>query len=215
MTTVSVYEFWPFWKTQGKLRRFDYISVDGSMPPITSVFSYDAGSKAMLLTDYNATLQIQDIWYYDYRPGNGGVAEFKDCYPKSRKTVSMDGLFGRPIFWGEIETIGTSIVNYPKMNPLTSSPPAFAGGCQCVAFEALLPTLTLSNGHTYNDVLQFSYLQSWDGHAAGGARYWFAKGVGPIRIVWLAQDPTNPTGKPLIQTSAIDATVSDVDPLIS
>lgn len=215
MTTINVVEYWPFWTTPGKMRRFDYTAIDESMPPITSVFSYDTGSKSMLLTDYNAQLQIQDIWYYDYRPGKGGVAEFRDDYPTQRKKVVMDGMFGRPIFWGDVETIGTSIINYPKMNPLLSSPPAFAGGCQCVAFESFLPSLRLSNGSVYNDILQFSYLQSWDGHAAGGARYWFARGVGPIRIVWLAQDPINPTGKPLIQTSAIDADVSDINSLIS
>jgi hypothetical protein len=89
-----------------------------------------------------------------------------------------------------------------------------AKGVQCVAYEQLLPywsnTLT-----TYHDVLVFTYLQAWDGKPGGGARYWMAKGIGPVAVQWLAQDPTNPYSKPIIETARMDAVVSDVDALIS
>jgi hypothetical protein len=86
-----------------------------------------------------------------------------------------------------------------------------------VAFEALLPSLTLDNGKTYDNVLQYSYLQSWSGKAAGGARYWAALGTGPIRLAWMAQDPSNPLGKPLIVTATMDADIEDIgsEPLVS
>ena len=210
---IFVPEFWPLWTTPGKLRRFDYRAIDGSMPPITSVFSYDVGTNSMLLTDYNAHLQFQDVWYYQYRP-NFGIAEWRDDYPGGKKVV-MDGAFGTPIGWGEWQEIGGSYVNYPKMNPLQSWPPAAAKGVQCVAYEAMLPYFKLDNGKTYNDVLQFTYLQAWDGKPGGGARYWNAKGVGPIAVQWIAQDPSDPLGKPLIQTARMDAVVTDVDPMVA
>lgn len=213
MTMILVADYWPLWNTPGKLRRFDYTAVDGSMPPITSVFAYDQGSKSMLYVDYDAHLTWKDTWYYRHQPGVG-IMEWRDDYPGGKKVV-MDGICGEPIGWGDFQEIGGSYVNYPKMNPFQSWPPAAAHGVQCVAYEALLPSMTVECGDTYEDVLQFTYLQSWDGKPAGGARYWMAKGVGPIAVQWLAQDPTDPTGKPLIQTARMDAVVEDVDPAVS
>jgi hypothetical protein len=205
---VRVADYWPFWTVQGKLRRFDYTAADGSMPPITSVFAYDVGSESMLYVDYDAHLTEKDRWYYQYRQGFG-VAEWRDDYPGGKKVV-----MNPPIGWGDFQSIGGSYINYPQMNPLQSWPPAMAKGVQCVAYEQLLPywsnTLT-----TYHDVLVFTYLQAWDGKPGGGARYWMAKGIGPVAVQWLAQDPTNPYSKPIIETARMDAVVSDVDALIS
>jgi hypothetical protein len=206
MTTINVVEYWPFWTTPGKLRRFDYTAIDDSMPPITAVFAYDVGSKSMLYVDYDAHLNWKDTWYLKYDPRNG-VMEWRDDYEGGKKVVMNPG-----IGWGNIQEIGGSYINYPKMDPFQSWPPAMAQGVQIVAYEELLPSFRLTNGKVYNDVLVFTYLQSWSGKPGGGARYWMAKGVGPIAVQWLAQDPTNPYSKPLIQTARMDADVSDVDP---
>jgi hypothetical protein len=206
---IFIPRYWPFWTDPTLLRRFDYKAVDGSMPNFTSVFSYDDTMKCMKLYDYDSHLTMNDIWFYEYRKGTG-VVEFRDDYPEKHKKVVMDGLLGRPIPWGDTQVVGQSLIGYPKMNPVQSWPPAFSGGCQIVVFEDLLPNLTLTNGQTYSDVLVYSYLQSWDGHPATGARYWAAAGIGPVRLQWVAQDPSNPTGKPLIQTALMDATVTDV-----
>lgn len=195
--------YWPFWTDPNQLRRFDYTAVDGSMPPITSVFAYDEGSKSMLYIDYDAHLTWKDTWFYQYWP-QFGVAEYRDDYPGKKVVLSP------PIGWGEWVEIGGSYVDYPKMNPFQSWPPAFAKGVQCVAYEALIPTMTLASGTSYNNVLQFTYLQSWDGKPGTGARYWMALGVGPIAVQWLAQNPTDPLGKPIIETARMDAVVTDV-----
>ncbi len=208
MTMFNVRDFWPFWKDPTLYRKFTYVDKTGSMPNFISVFSYDKGSDSMLLTDFNASLDWQDTWIYRYQPG-AGVVEYQDNYPHG-KIVNMESPFGRPIFWGDVETIGTSSVTYPKMNPVKSWPPAFAGGIQCLAFEALLPEMTLINGKTYTDVLQMSYLQSWSGGPAGGARYWFARDTGPIRLQWIAQQKINPTTSPLIVTATMDADIEDI-----
>jgi hypothetical protein len=196
--------YWPFWTDPNHLRRFDYTAVDGSMPPITSVFAYDKGSKSMLYIDYDAHLTWKDTWYYQYWP-QFGVAEYRDDYPNGKKVVMSP-----PIGWDEWAEIGGSYVNYPKMSPFKSWPPSFAKGVQCVAYEALIPTMTLASGTSYNNVLQFTYLQSWDGKPGTGARYWMALGVGPIAVQWLAQNPTDPLGKPIIETARMDAVVTDV-----
>ena len=205
MTKIYVPDYWPFF-TDNRLVRFDYKAIDNSMPPITAVFSYDAGSKSMLYTDYDAHLTWKDTWYYQNRPGFG-VAEWRDDYPG--KKVVMSPAIG----WGENQEIGGSYINYPKMDLFRSWPPAMSSGVQVVAYEALLPSMTLANGQdTYKEVLQFTYLQSWDGKPGTGARYWMAKGIGPIAVMWLAQDPKDPYGKPIIATSRMDATVSIVKP---
>lgn len=208
MSKIFIPGYWPFWNDPNKLRRFDYTAVDGSMPPITAVFSYDKGSDSMLYVDYDAHLTWKDTWYYRYQPGFG-VAEYRDDYPGKKVVLSP------PIGWGEWGEIGGSYVDYPKIDPLKSWPPAFAKGVQCVAYEALIPTMTVANGTGYNNVLQFTYLQSWDGKPGTGARYWMALGVGPIAVQWLAQDPTNPYSKPIIQTARMDAVVTEVNGLVS
>ncbi len=208
MTTINVVEYWPFWKTPGKLRRFDYAAIDGSMPPITSVFAYDKGSDSMLYVDYDAHLNWKDTWYLKYSPSNG-VMEWRDDYPGGKKVVMNPG-----IGWGNVQEIGGSYVNQPKMDPFQSWPPAMAQGVQCVAYESLMSDWS-NTVSSYKDVLQFTYLQSWDGKPGTGARYFMAKGVGPVAVQWLAQDPTDPYSKPLITTARMDATVSDVEPMIS
>lgn len=209
---IYVPEYWPFFKTS-ELRRFDYTAVDGSMPPITSVFAYDKGSDSMLYIDYDAHLTWKDTWYYQNRPGFG-VAEWRDDYPGKKVVMNP------PIGWGEYVEIGGSYVNKPKMSPFQSWPPAMASGVQIVAYEKLLPQYgymlphdgsLVAKGCSYDDVLVFTYLQSWSGKPGTGARYWMAKGVGPVSVQWLAQDPTDPYGKPLIQTARMDAVVTRVN----
>ena len=214
---IYVPDYWPFFKTS-ELRRFDYTDPTGSMPPITSVFAYDKGSDSMLYIDYNAHLTWKDTWYYQNRPGFG-VAEWRDDYPGKKVVMNP------PIGWGEYVEIGGSYVNKPKMSPFQSWPPAMASGVQIVAYEELLPEWQYSirsdpeydvyDFARYKDVLVMTYLQSWSGKPGGGARYWMAKGVGPVSVQWLAQDPTDPYGKPLIQTARMDAVVASVGALVS
>jgi hypothetical protein len=188
-----------------ELRRFDYTAVDDSMPPITSVFAYDQGTKSMVYIDYDAHLNFKDKWFYKFQPGFG-IAEWRDDYPSKKVVMST------PIGWGTYHELGDDYINYPRMSLLQSWPPAISKGVQIVHFEKLLPWMRLSDGKHYDDVLQFTYLQSWDGKPGVGGRYWMAKGVGPIAVQWLAQNPTNPRGAPIIQTSRMDATISTVFP---
>lgn len=196
---IFVPAYWPLFKSH-ELRRFDYTVDDGSMEPITAVFSYDVGSDSMLYSDYNHKGEMQDIWYYQYRVGFG-VAEWRDDYPGGKKVV-MDP----PIGWGEFAEIGGTYSNSPKMDPLRSWPPAMAQGWQWIKFEALHDTFKLRDGTTYKNVLQFIYTQKWDKGRSGGARYWMAEGLGPIAVQWVA---TAPDGK-IVETSRMDAKVSIV-----
>jgi len=159
----------------------------------------------MLLSDYSggASPVFKDKWYYQYRPGFG-LAEWRDDYPGGKKVV-MDA----PIGWGDTQEIGSAYVNYPQMVWWQSWPPSFSKGCQIVAFEELHPSFSLTTGN-YNNVLQFTYLQSWDSKPALGARYWMAEGIGPVAVQWMAQDPKNPIHNPLIITARMDAVISHV-----
>lgn len=205
---IFVPAYWPMFKTS-ELRRFDYTDVTGSMPAITAVFTYDKSKDAMMYVDYDAHLTWKDTWFYQYKPGFG-ISEYRDDYPNG-KTVVMSPSIG----WGEYQDIGSSYINYPKMNPFQSWPPAMSSGVQIVAFEDNLQQFKTADATTHNDVLVFTYLQSWSGKPGGGARYWMAKGVGPVAVQWLAQDPKDPYGKPLIETARMDAVITSVNAAIA
>ena len=64
-------------------------------------------------------------------------------------------------------------------------------------------------GTYYQDVIQFSYLQNWDGKPATGARYWMALGVGPIATQFLTQDEKDP--KIVTESVRWDAKVTRVN----
>lgn len=207
MSKIFMPAYWPMFKT-GELRRFDYTATDDSMPPITSVFAYDKGTNSMLYIDYDAHLTWKDTWYYRYNVGSG-INEWRDDYPGKKVVMNP------PIAWGEYYEIGQDLVTYPKMDVFQSWPPALAKGVQIVHIENLLGKFRVQTGEMYQNVLQFTYLQSWDGKPGAGARYWMAEGIGPVAVQWLAQDPTNPYGKPLIQTARMDAVVTTVNALTS
>lgn len=199
---VFVPDYWPLFKT-AELRRFDYTDPSDSMPPITAVFTYDKGSDSMLYVDYDAHLTWKDTWYY--KVTSEGLMEWRDDYP-GKKVVMSPG-----IGWGGVQEIGGSYINKPRMSVFQSWPPALSSGVQICAYENILPTFRTSHGDTFTDVLVFTYLQAWDGKPGGGARYWMARGVGPVAVQWLAQDPKDPYSKPIIQTARMDATVSSVN----
>jgi hypothetical protein len=203
--TILVAAYWPFFNTH-EWRRFDYTAVDGSMAPITSVFSYDPTTASMLYDDYDGKGVWKDRWFYQYRAGFG-VAEWRDDYPGKKVVMNP------PIGWGNLVTLGSDYINYPAMDPFKCWPPSFSKGVQCVHYEALLPNFLVSSGIVYNDVLQFTYLQSWDGKPATGARYWMALGIGPVAVQWIAQDP-NDRSK-LIETARMDAVVTSYNNLTS
>lgn len=206
MTKIYVPDYWPLLNL-GNLRRFDYTDPTGSMPPFTSVFARDRGTNSMLYIDYDAHLNWKDTWYYNIT--QEGLMEWRDDYPGGKKVVMSPG-----IGWGGFQDIGGDYINYPKMNPFQSWPPAMAKGIQICHYEQILNSYGTSYG-SWLDVLVFTYMQSWDGKPGTGARYWMAKGVGPVSVQWLAQDPTDPLGKPIIQTARMDAVVTDVTSLTS
>ena len=181
--TIFVPAYWPLFKTH-ELRRFDYTAPNS--PNFTSVFSYDVGSDSMLYNNYDANLTWLNRWYYQYRTGFG-IAEYRDDYPGGKK-VAMSP----PIGWGEFTEIGGTYENKPKFDFFKCSPPAMGSGEQIVAFEDRLAVMGI-NGVYYNDVIIFSYLQSWGGKPATGARYWMALGIGPVATQFLTQDANDPT----------------------
>ena len=172
--------YWPFFKS-GELRRFDYQAPD--TPSFTSVFSYDKGSDSMLYNNYDSAGTWLNKWFYRYNPGFG-VAEWRDDYPNNKKVV-----LNPPIGWGEFQDVGSDYINYPKFDFFKCWPPASSSGVQIVHFEEHISQMNVMGAY-YQDVIQFTYLQNWNGKPATGARYWMALGVGPIKTQFLTQDAT-------------------------
>jgi hypothetical protein len=211
---TKTFNFWDYWPKpdNNHIHYFTYKALDGSMPNITSAFVQDPGSNSLLLVDYDNAMVWKDTWYLQYRQGFG-IAEWRDDYPTGglfggRKKVVMDGALGTPIGWGDVGTIGGYYQNKPKMNPLLSNPPQFSTGTQTVIWESAIDTLALSNNLVYNDVITVVYQQSW-GSKTAGARYWFAKGVGPVALQWIAPDLNNKGH--YIVTSRMDANYTVVN----
>ena len=196
---IFVPAYWPLFKTH-ELRRFDYRAPD--LPPFTSVFSYDAGSDSMLYNNYDSNGAWLNKWYYQYRTGFG-IAEWRDDYPNNKKVVLSPA-----IGWGEFQEVGSDYINYPKFDFFKCWPPATSNGVQIVHFEQRLSSFTAGT-MTYSDVIQFTYLQNWNGKPATGARYWMALGVGPVATQFLTQSATDP--KVINETGRWDAVVTRVN----
>ena len=213
---INVPSYWPLFTTSEK-RRFYYTTDDGSMDPLIATFEYDPTTKSMLYKDYNAKGEWLDTWYYYTAPGYG-IAEWRDDYPQ--KSAWQKVIFGpikkvvmsEPIGWGDKLPIGGIYTNCPKFDPFKSCPPQFSDGWQWVMIEDLMPSFTMRNGHVYNDVLKFWYQQRWGNGTQAGARYWMAKGVGPVAVQWIASDPK--TGQPVV-TARMGADVTIDNALIS
>jgi len=200
MPKLFVPAYWPLFKTH-ELRRFDYKGE--GLPPFTSVFSYDVGSDSMLYNNYDANGAWLNKWFYQYRTGFG-IAEWRDDYPGGKKVV-----LSPPIGWGEFQDVGSDYINYPKFDFFKCWPPASSNGVQIVHFEKHLTSFTAC-AVTYQDVIQFTYLQNWNGKPATGARYWMALGVGPVATQFLTQDANDPTK--ITETGRWDAVVTRVNP---
>ena len=206
-TTYFVPDYWPK-PTYGKINAFAYRAVDGSMSDITAYFLLSDDQKDMLYVEYNSAMQWQDTWYMRYTPGQG-IMEWRDDYPKgglfgTRKKVVMNPGIG----WGEWATIGSFYQNHPRMDPLSCNPPNFQSGTQTVIWESWMEQLILSNGDIYNDVLTVVYQQSW-GTKTTGARYYLAKGIGPVALNWIAPNPNKPGS--FVTTARMDAKYTVID----
>jgi len=215
---INVASYWPFFVSSEK-RKFYYTTDDGSMPPISSVFQYDGSTNSMQYVDYDAAGNWKDTWFYQYRP-DFGVAEWRDDYPQNNKLYkrifgsTKKLVFSEPIGWGNSVALGSGYANRPKVDPFWSVPPQIGGCYQSVLFEQILDYYTTRHGDTYNDVLVFNYLQDWTKECSG-ARYWMAKGVGPVSVQWLGVLPgeipylyTDHSKVHLITTSRMDAIVT-------
>jgi len=189
--SIMVASYWPFFTTT-EVRTFSYTDKTGKVAPFSSLFSYSSSTNCMLCEDYDQGV-YQDTWYLQYDP-TLGVKEVRDDYPQTNAFLaSIFGptkkeLLSSPILWGNEVEVGQVVTSSPSYNTFGSTPPLIGTGFQAVLFEELLPSLTLASGKVYDNILQFSYAQTWNS-VTTGARYWMAEGVGPIAISWLAYGP--------------------------
>ncbi len=194
-------QYWPI-PPLGKVYSYHYVAIDDSMPDLRADFVFDPATSSTLYVDFEADGKYKDTWYLQYKEGFGW-AEWRDDYP-GKKIV-----FSEPIGWGNVEMIGHTYKNQPKADFFKSWPPQIMSGDQTVFFEELLPEFTLTNGDKYNDVLVIVYQQSWGvGSQQAGARYWLAKGYGPIAQQWIA--PKKDTGE-IVITARMDGKLTIKD----
>ena len=191
---INVWEYWPFFTTK-EIRTFAYHDTTGKVQPFTSIFCYDPNTNSMCCQDYATNIDVlayKDTWFIQFDP-KLGVKEWRDDYPQTNSFLAS--IFGpikkqvlsSPILWGNEVTIGNVVSSAPTYSFFGSTPPIIGTGFQEVVFEELLTSMTLFTGMVFKDVLVFSYRQSWNGKNKG-AKYWMAKGVGPVAISWIGYD---------------------------
>jgi hypothetical protein len=194
MTTYDLAAYWPFDLVgTTKTRTFHYVDPTGVVPPWTSVFGYDAPANALVYLDSGPTGAWTDTWFL--QAGAEGIIEVEDWYPQTSPELAV--LFGTtkkiafktPIGWGsKVLGFPQTVINYPVYNAEACVPPFAASGSgqQTIVFEKHLEHFEYRDVVTYDDVIQFSYAQKWGNGTPTGARYWLAKGVGPIAVAWIA-----------------------------
>lgn len=189
---IDVRAYWPFDLTgTTRKRTFRYFSPDPALVPIISVFWWGPREQALIYSDYDANGVWKDDWFLRFDPREG-VIEYRDDYPQTGVAATLFGTrkklwFSTPIKWGNVVHVGGSVANIATVDPWRSHPPQFGSCVQSVQFESLLKSAVV-RGREFEDVLQMTYLQRWGGKC-GGARYWMARGVGPVAIEWLGVPP--------------------------
>jgi hypothetical protein len=211
MTMIRAWDYWPQPKPN-EIHTFSYTdggpmpdtNAPGPLPPMTSKFVLDDDKKSVLYVDYDENMKWKDTWYLQNRPFYG-IAEWRD------DNVTTNKLFGcknkivfkqdSPIWWGEMCEIGKDYKNFPTSDFFSCWPFQYIKGTQSFNYQTKQDNITLNNGDKYYDVVTCIYQQSW-GSKTTGARYWFAKGIGPIAVQWIA---INPTDKSIIITNRLEA----------
>ena len=197
--TINIIDFWPQCFTPNTHSvTFSYAEVPNNAA-FSAKFSYDSSTQSMVLNEYNSSGVWQDTWYL--KNENGQVTEWRDDIPASGLyellgVQKIQEIYSSPIIWGTQAVIGTTTPFEWSFNlPMTGSwpPQTSQSGVQEIVWEELLPTFTLSNGKTYSNVLVQVYQQKWTSGNFTGARWWMAKGIGPIAIQWMAPNPNNPS----------------------
>lgn len=180
-------DYWPLFHSEEK-RIFSYTCPDGTEISFKSIFSYDAAKKSMRYENFDDNSCWLNTWYYKYDAGFG-IAEWRDDHPLNGSKRKIFGkkdrhVFINPIGWGEYTVVGDIYQNKPVKNTLLCWPPMFAIGHQHIHFECILDNFSTYHGIDYQDVLVFKYQQRF-GKRSSGARYYNARGIGPVAIEWI------------------------------
>ena len=186
-SNIFIPDYWPLFQTAEK-RRFKYTCPDGTEISFNSEFSYDASKKSMRFESFDENSNWLNTWFYQHRPGFG-LAEWRDDHPLDGWRRHIFGakdrhVFAKPIGWGEYASIGGTYENKPVKNTLLCWPPMFAVGHQHIHFENRLEHFSTYHSVQYQDVIVFKYRQKF-GKRSSGARYYNARGIGPVAIEWI------------------------------
>lgn len=197
--TIKAWDYWPC-PVLGRIAKFHYIdvgpepdtNVHGTMPDMHSWFVLDTKTTSYLYVDYDKDMKWKDTWYLRYN--SSGVVEWRDDNIVEKESITTK-IFGnrnkivfqdkKPIWWGDVCEIGKDYQNNPKSDFFACSPPQLLNGTQSFNYIKKLDTFTTKHGDIYKDVVQLIYQQAW-GSKIGGAKYWMARGVGPVAVQWIS-----------------------------
>ena len=185
----KISEYWP---PINETLTFTYFNADNSSANVASKFVPDPSTNSIKCFDF-VNNQYQDTWYIRYDP-NRGVVEWRDDMILSPPLSYVLGTTKKLVYknnfeilWGNEQNIEDLIYNSIQVDPLKSVPPLPNSGWQIVHFTNHFDKFTDCIGQNWNDVLEFTYTQTW-GNKTTGAIYKMAKGIGPVSINWIAKN---------------------------
>lgn len=210
--SIKALDYWPT-PGIGAIQCFHYKDagpqadtvVSATMPDMYSLFVWDDKTSSLLYVDYDKDMKWKDTWYIRHRLGKG-LEEWRDdniiektdwktkIFGTRNKIVFRDDY---PIRWGDVVELGKTYTSYPKSNFFACSPPQLLNGTQSFCYQERIDSF---NG--YKDVVTLIYNQAW-GKNNGGAKYWMARGIGPVAVQWITRQ-----GDKVITTNRMDATVT-------
>ena len=76
-------------------------------------------------------------------------------------------------------------------------------GTQSFVYQERFDTWSNKLGNIYKDVVTLVYQQSW-GSKIGGAKYWMARGIGPVAVQWIST-VKEASGSKIYITNRMDA----------
>lgn len=198
--SIKAWDYWPS-PPYGRIAKFQYVDVGpepdtnvrGTMPDMHSWFVFEPKTFTTLYVDYDKDMNWKDTWYLKVKDGFG-ISEYRDDNIVEKQSLTTK-IFGNrnkivfqennPIWWGDVCELGKLYENHPKSDFFACSPPQMLNGTQSFVYEKRMDTWSNKLGVIYKDVVTLVYQQAW-GSKVGGARYWMAKGIGPVAVQWIS-----------------------------
>lgn len=189
--SIDLTQYWPFAPVVTTKLFTNPLTGVIAMAQQTRPIAGPDGQPAITMTDFDANLAFIDRWYLRVDPALG-VVEYRDDY------AAGPMIYIKPAQWGRAsQEIGEKLSFQMQLDPTASvgvPDDDRQYGWLTTWVEDIVPTLITPYG-LFSNVARIDWYQSWCSSADCSTRddsvgsYYFAPGVGIVRMVWSAPTP--------------------------